>query len=262
MFSFPLRRFHSLLLTPALVPLFFLFGPSGRVNDSPPAFDGSYTIHRILYGSFPFHDPIRLISNGPVSHGTLRIFARFNGYSQDSFIYFPDSGFVGVDSFTYHACDSSGICDDGTITITVVNSAPIAVDDAYDVHDGMLFVGGPNALIENDSDPDSDPLSVVSYTQAAHGTVTYSSQYGYLRYQLSEPSYAGTDSFTYRICDDLGLCASANVTLNVNVQPTPTPTPTPIPTATPTPPPPPPPPPPSPTPTPTPTEPLIFIPGL
>src|SRR5205807_4859272 len=107
-----------------------------------------------------------------------------------------------------------------------------AVAHSYDVQ-GTLFVNP--SLLEGDSDPDGDPFSVVSYTQASHGTVNYFYQYDTLRYDVFDPSYSGADSFTYRICDNLGLCAEATVTLNVNGQPTPTPTPTPSPTPTPTP---------------------------
>src|SRR5260370_39487666 len=226
MLSFSLRSFHSLLIVPALLPFLFLISHSASNNHQLSAVDASFTVHGILYGSFPFSDPIYLVSNGSVSHGDLRTFGRFNGYSQDSFIYEPNSGYVGADSFTYHACDSSGNCVDGTINLNVVNSAPDAVAHSYDVQGGILFVGPPSLLAGN-SDHDGDPFTVVSYSQASRGTVNYFYQYDILRYDVSDPSYVGTDSFTYRICDNLGLCAEATVTLNVIGQPTPTPTPTP-----------------------------------
>src|SRR5258708_2954074 len=111
MFLLSPRRFHGLLLVPALLPFLFLFSPSASNHQPPTAVDANYTVHGVLYGSFPFVDPIYLVSNGSVSHGDLRTFGRFNGYSQDSFIYEPNSGYVGADSFTYHACDSSGNYD-------------------------------------------------------------------------------------------------------------------------------------------------------
>lgn len=33
--------------------------------------------------------------------------------------YYPDPGFLGTDSFTYRICDTSGNCDDATVTIIV-----------------------------------------------------------------------------------------------------------------------------------------------
>src|SRR5712691_141706 len=228
MFPLSPRRFHSLLLASALLPFLFLISQSASNNHPLTEVDANLTVHGILHGSFPFSDPLRLVSNGPVSKGTLRTFGRFNGFSQDSFIYEPNYGYVGADSFTYHACDSSGNCVDGTINLNVVNSAPNAAAHSYDVRGGTLFVGPPS-LLEGDSDPDGDPFSVVSYTQASHGTVNYFYQYDILRYDVFDPSYTGTDSLTYRICDNLGLCAEATVTLNVSGEPTPTPTPTPTP---------------------------------
>src|SRR5438270_4225730 len=158
MFSFSLRRFHNLLIAPTLLPFLLLISSSSRENHRPAFDDSSYTLHGVLYGSFPFTDPIYLVSNGPVSHGTLRTFGRFNGYSQDSFIYYPDYGYVGADSFTYHACDSSNNCVDGTINLNVVNSAPNAVAHSYDVQGCTLFVGPPS-LLDGASVPDCDPFS-------------------------------------------------------------------------------------------------------
>src|SRR5437016_9651927 len=150
MFLLSPRRFHGLLLAPALLPFLFLISQSAPDNHPQASVDTSYTVHGILYGSFPFGDPIYLVSTGSVSHGTLRTFGRFNGFSQDSFIYEPNYGYVGADSFTYHACDSSNNCVDGAINLNVVNNPPNAVAHSYDVQ-GTLFVGP--SLLEADSDP-------------------------------------------------------------------------------------------------------------
>src|SRR5213080_2112333 len=147
MFSFSLRRFHSLLIGPALLPFLFSTSPNAARYDAPSLTDGSYNVHGILFGSFPFSDQFRLLSNGSVSHGTLRTFGRFNGYSQDSFNYEPNYAYVGADSFTYHACDSSNNCVDGSINLNVVNNPPVAVDDEYTIRvNQTLYVGGPDAL--------------------------------------------------------------------------------------------------------------------
>src|SRR6266480_1889791 len=174
MFSPSPRKFHSLLIAPALLPFLFLISPSARNNYPPAHGSSSYTVHGTLYGSFPFSDPIYLVSNGSVSHGDLRTFGRFNGYSQDSFIYDPNYGYVGADSFTYHACDSSNNCVDGTISLNVVNNPPVPPPNEFTTRvNQALYVGGPDALSVHGSDPDHDPVRVTSYTQTTHGTVTY-----------------------------------------------------------------------------------------
>jgi RHS repeat-associated protein len=210
MFSLSPRKFHSLLLAPALLPFLFLISPSARNSYPPVQGSSSYTVHGTLYGSFPFSDPIYLVSNGSVSHGTLRTFGRFNGYSQDSFIYDPNYGYVGGDSFTYHACDSSNNCVDGTINLNVVNNPPHAVADNYTVH-GILYGGGDTPLTANDSDPDGDPIRLVSFTPASNGTFRYFFQYDSFIYEPNS-GFTGTDSITYQVCDNLGLCDTGTVT--------------------------------------------------
>jgi RHS repeat-associated protein len=217
MFRFSLRKFHSLLIAPALLPLLLLLNAKTLDNHPPNAVDDSYSGHGTLFvpgpgilanDTDPDGDILHIGSCGAVGHGTLRC-------SSQSFTYEPDRGYVGADSFTYQSCDGYGLCATGTVSLSVENSAPVAANDNFTFHGDTFFMQGPNALRDNDSDPEGDPFSVSSYTQTSHGTVTYFFQYGSLRYELSDPSYVGTDSFTYQICDNLGLCASATVTFTV-----------------------------------------------
>jgi pimeloyl-ACP methyl ester carboxylesterase len=171
--------------------------------------------------------------------------------------YGPTVGYLGPDSFTYNACDSLRTCTPATVNLNVRNSAPVAVNDAYTLTDGGGIIG---PLLINDYDPDGDHINPAPEVLAgpSHGALIGLEEPDKKIY-VPNQGFSGTDSFTYRIQDDLFAYSSpATVTLQVGAVPTPTPTPTP--TATPTPPPPP--PPPSPTPTPTPVEPLIFIPGI
>jgi pimeloyl-ACP methyl ester carboxylesterase len=170
-------------------------------------------VHGILHGSFPFTDPIFIVSWGAVAHGTLTVAAHFNGFSQESFVYEPNSGYTGDDSFTYHACDSLGQCIDGTITLSVINNPPHAVPDSYTLH-GILQHGGDFPVTMNDSDPDHDPIRVVSVTQPSNGTFTYDFLHDSFTYE-PRAGFAGTDSVSYTICDSLGLCDSTTITLIV-----------------------------------------------
>ncbi len=79
------------------------------------------------------------------AHGTLTL----NG---SSFTYTPDTHFVGQDSFTFDASDSSGTSDPGTETIDVTNQAPMVSGGSITtVHDhsesGYLYA------YDEDSDP-------------------------------------------------------------------------------------------------------------
>ena len=64
-------------------------------------------------------------------------------------------------------------------------------------------------------------ISIRIVTLPQHGTLT---GVGYPTAPVYHPEtgFVGTDSYTYRICDSLGACATADVTLNVvNNAPTP-----------------------------------------
>ena len=53
-----------------------------------------------------------------------------------------------------------------TVTVTRVNDPPVAVDDTATVaEDSAVNV----AVLANDTDPDSETLTVTAVTQGAHG---------------------------------------------------------------------------------------------
>lgn len=188
--------------------------PSLLSSNSPPvAINDSYTVHGyisvsgpgILANDYdPDGNPLSLASCSTVAHGTLNCNTTYK-----SFQYEPNFGYVGSDSFTYQVCDSLGACSTGTVNLTIVNSAPVAVADVY-FWQGGLTVPGNKALRENDSDPDNDPISVYSYTQPLHGTATYSFTYGSFSYSPT-PGYTGIDTLSYTLRDNLGLYSSATI---------------------------------------------------
>lgn len=92
-----------------------------------------------------------------------------------------------------------------------LNSPPVAVDDSYTLHGNGVI--GP--MVDNDSDPDGNPITATLLTYPAYGSL---SNVGYGRYSYSRSSstWTGTDSFTYKACDNQSACSSpATVTINV-----------------------------------------------
>ncbi len=130
--------------------------------------------------------------------------------------YIPPAGFSGVVTFTYRATDGSA-SDPATVTITVDNAAPTAVDDAVATPYLTAVTFDPRG---GDSDANGDPLQVIgiSATTAggsavlnADGAVTYTPQVG----------FSGADTFTYTIADGRGGSAGATVRVTVaNAAPT------------------------------------------
>jgi hypothetical protein len=96
------------------------------------------------------------------------------------------------------------------------NAKPVAIDDNYTtIEDNPLTITAPGVL-GNDTDPDGNPLTVVSNTQPSNGTVTQNAD-GSFTY-TPNPDFCGVDSFTYTISDGHGGTATATVTLGVACQ--------------------------------------------
>ncbi|SMF94270.1 CshA-type fibril repeat-containing protein [Methylomagnum ishizawai] len=154
--------------------------------------------------SDPQNDPLTFSSGTDPSHGKVDYSAG------DTVTYTPESGFTGQDQFTYIVSDGIHTAT-ATVTINVVNRAPTAADDS-----ASTGVDKPVDIqvLANDSDPDSDALSVVpgQITQPQHGTVALNT--GVITY-TPDSQYVGSDSFTYTISDGKGHQATATVNVSV-----------------------------------------------
>ena len=98
-----------------------------------------------------------------------------------------------------------------------VNVAPVATDDVATTVEGVAVTIDVAA---NDDDPDGD-LDLVSVTTGcvscvapAHGLLANHGD-GTFAYTPAQ-DFVGTDSFVYEICDTLGACDTATVTITVN----------------------------------------------
>jgi VCBS repeat-containing protein len=160
-----------------------------------------------------------------------------------SFAYDPDGQFehleagnTTTDRFTYTVTDEFGITDTATVTITIngvydeppytppayippayypppysppVNHPPVAVDDsATTPQDTPVTIG----ILDNDSDPDGDALTLDSIGPAGNGTVASN---GTGVTYTPNPGFIGTDIFTYTIGDGNGNADTATVTVTV-----------------------------------------------
>lgn len=127
------------------------------------------------------------------------------------------------DVFTYSVSDGNGGVSQNTVTITVsgVNDAPTAVDDAIGTISTASVVIN---LLGNDSDVDTgDTLSIQSIditstggnvTNNGDGTVTYDPS-GWAAAQALQPGHSLYDTFTYTVSDGHGGTDTATVTVKV-----------------------------------------------
>ncbi len=188
---------------------------AASANNPPVAVDDSYTVHGQLFIS-PMQndydpDPGDYISFDAIAtqpqHGTLFI------YNTGNYTYRAAIGYVGSDSFTYTIKDNRGAVGTGTVNLTIINDPPVAVTDSYTVHRNLLI-----APVQNDYDPDSDGVTFDSIvTQPQHGSA-WKYNASYLMYEATL-GYVGSDSFTYKIKDSLGLYATGTVNITVVNQP-------------------------------------------
>lgn len=179
-------------------------------NSPPVAVDDHYTVHGSLVlnllanDSDPDGDTIIFdgLAIGP-AHGVL------TPVGGDQFRYIANSGFVGPDSFTYVIRDKFFASSSATVTINVVNQAPVANPDFYAVQGSLLL-----SPLMNDTDPDGDPFVLDSLSvPPQHGVVVNVNPDKY-RY-IANTGYVGSDSFTYTIRDNLFLYATGTVTIYV-----------------------------------------------
>ncbi len=129
-----------------------------------------------------------------------------------SFTYTPDPGFVGDDSFTYHANDASASSGDVTVTITVTNSAPTPSDDAYSTAWAQPLVVAAPGMLDNDTDPDGDSLTASVVSGPSDGTLLPNAD-GSFTY-VPDALFVGTDSFVYAASDGI---ASVQATVVIDV---------------------------------------------
>ena len=124
--------------------------------------------------------------------------------------YTPKINFNGTDSFVYTISDGI-LTDNATVYVTVglVNDAPIAQNDTATTLENTPII---ISVLHNDSDVDSDLLTINSITQGSNGTVTTN---GTTITYTPHLNFTGTDSFTYTISDGVNTSNSAMVTVIV-----------------------------------------------
>ena len=90
------------------------------------------------------------------------------------------------------------------------NGPPVANPDQLNTAEGTA---GSTNVLENDTDPDSDPLSIENWTDGANGSVSCSGSD--CVYIPNDPDFSGADSFTYTVSDGQGGTDIGDVAVEV-----------------------------------------------
>jgi hypothetical protein len=117
-------------------------------------------------------------------------------------VFTPTPDYNGPASFTYTISDGNGGTATATVNVTVspVNDAPVAVDDAVNATEDTLFTSVIN-LQANDTDVDGNALTVTpgSFTTAQGGTIVIAANGSYT--YTPALNFNGTDTVNYTVTD-------------------------------------------------------------
>lgn len=100
----------------------------------------------------------------------------------------PSGAQVGAHDFTVRVEDSEGLVDFASfiVTVSTINAAPVANDDVYVVRQGETLTVAAAGFMDNDSDPNSDPLVAELLTSPSNGDLFFQTD-GSFTYEPRNP---------------------------------------------------------------------------
>lgn len=121
-----------------------------------------------------------------------------------TFVYNPNEGFIGIDTFEYTVVDGIGQEFIGLVSITVaeVNEMPDAVDDVIYVVENSAVLVEAIDILGNDFDPDGDTLSIEKCTKPKFGDARVKND-GSFTY-TPDSGFVGEDMMVCTIVDGNG----------------------------------------------------------
>jgi hypothetical protein len=126
--------------------------------------------------------------------------------------YTPAPDYNGADLFFVTVSDGDeSVLIRVDVTITPVNDAPVAVDDALADDEDTILTVAATTLLANDTDPDGDPLTITAVTSGTGGTVAL---VGTSVTFTPSPDFLGDAAFTYTASDGTAT-DTATVTITV-----------------------------------------------
>ncbi len=108
--------------------------------------------------------------------------------------------------------DLGSSIDAATADLTVVNTPPVAGDDAYATAENMALTVDAAGVLANDTDADGDVLAALLAAGPAHGTLTLNPDGSFVYAPALD--FSGSDSFVY-LASDGQASAAATVTITV-----------------------------------------------
>jgi hypothetical protein len=133
-----------------------------------------------------------------------------------AFVYRPAQGFLGDDTFRVQVTDGGGNTVSGVVSINVhPNRAPVAANDALRA-DGAALAN--ITVLANDTDADSDPLTVTIEEAPLAGTATVNPDAS-ITIGALPAGFKGVTRFKYRVTDSSSASAVGTAAVFVGVEP-------------------------------------------
>ncbi len=163
----------------------------------------------------PERDPLTVLPGQDPEHGTLLLNA--NG----TFEYVPDTGFSGIDTFTYQVTDGRSSSNIGNVTLAVgITSLPRAYPDEYEMtEDQELIVPAAEGVLANDTDADTPAAQLEAYLVGV-GSPSFTpldvtlNRDGSFRVR-TPANFFGETFFAYQVYDGTDISNTAIVTITV-----------------------------------------------
>lgn len=106
--------------------------------------------------------------------------------------------------------------DIATLSVTLRNRAPLAVDDAASTNEGSAITITTTELLSNDIEPDGEALTISGFTQPASGTVVETPASSGNLVFTPTADFFGATSFDYTLTDGQGHSDTGSVAITVS----------------------------------------------
>ena len=136
-----------------------------------------------------------------------------------SMTYTPNTGYVGIDTFTYKANDGTADSNIATVTITISApyTPPVANNHTYTTLENTTLTVPAPGILANDTDAADTAITATKVTNPSNGTIVLRAD-GSMTY-TPNTGYVGIDTFTYKTNDGTADSNIATITITVTETP-------------------------------------------
>ena len=145
---------------------------------------------------------VTIIANGTQGNASIQ--------PNNTINYTPNPGTVGADAYQYRLCNQCNLCSDGTVTVDILNEAPVFLPPAAQpsVVIGQSISLSVVALL-TDINNNLDLTSFTNFSSAFNASFTYTASTGALALDYSTATVTGpVDQISFTICDQLNACTT------------------------------------------------------